>query len=137
VFREVLAQEMLAARSRVCLVTPTIEDRLIGLMMFGLTRRAVVVAARVNPRTPAARGRLERWIDELRTLGIPVIEQSLKSLNLREPTVVAIDQYVWTVDVPLSETISAPVEVDASEWTSAEVCRWAEAAQTAKAASSR
>ncbi len=102
-------------------------------MLYGVSRRAVATAIRVNPRGSRQGGRLEKVVDELVTLGLPVQELSIAPLKMNEPTLIAIDSRAWSVSSPLSQTASSEVEVEAAPWTSAEVCRWAQAAQSAKA----
>lgn len=132
VFRDILSRQILEARSRICIVSASFEDRELALMLYGVSRRAVTTAIRVNPRGIRQGGRLEKVVDELVTLGLPVQEVSLASLKLNEPTVIAIDSRTWSVGSPLRQTFSSEVEVEAAPWTSAEVCRWAQAAQSAK-----
>lgn len=137
VFRDVLSGQILSARSRVCVVTTAFDDRELGLMMFAASRRALTTAIRTNPRPTALTSRLERLVDEMRALGLPILELSLKNLKLSEPTVIALDQRAWTINQPLSETMAGAVEVESSAWTAAEVCGWAQAAQAAKATTGR
>jgi hypothetical protein len=137
VFRDVLSEQFLNARSRICVVSSALEDREIALMLFGASQRAVGTAVRVAPRVQNQSGRLQTVVDTLQFLGVPVTESSLKPLKLSGPTFIAIDRRVWAVNVPLSETSTSSVEVESAPWTSAEVCGWAGSAQSAKAATVR
>jgi hypothetical protein len=139
VFRDALAGQFLHARSRVCIVSRSFEDRQLAGFLHAASQRGLLTALRLEPRVRSDQqnGRLEHLAGELRALGLSVTEISLKSLKLNEPTLIAIDQRAWSVDADLSEFQKDAVEVEAARWTSDEVCRWAQAAQPAKAATSR
>jgi hypothetical protein len=137
VFRDALSLQLLQARQRVCIVSSAFEDRELALMMYGVSRRSVSTAIRVNPRTRGPIGRIERVADELSALGLPVLELSIHGLKLSEPTLLAVDGHAWTVSVPLSQFKMTEVETAAAPWTAAEVCSWAEAARSAKPATAR
>lgn len=136
-FKEHLAAEILSARSRVCVITPAFEDRQLGTLLFGASRRGVKMAIRTNPQASSSSVRISRVLDDLRQLGVSVQELPLRSSKLPETTLLAIDHRAWSVDTSLSEISSGAVEVEAAAWTAAEVCEWARPAQPAKAATAR
>ena len=115
------------------------EDRQLAGFLHAASQRGLLTTLRLEPsaRGDQRNGRLERLAGELRMLGVSVSEMSLKTLKMNEPTLIAIDQKAWSVDAHLSEFHTEPVEVEAARWTSEEICRWAQAAQAAKAATSR
>lgn len=139
VFRDALSAQILVAQSKICVVTTQFADRELGLFLFGAAHRAVSVALRMNPiKRSEGTERLMSVAEEIRLLGVPLFELSLKPLKLTEPTYVAVDQRAWSIGAALVETpLSRAVEVEAAPWTSAEVCAWAQSAQSAKAATSR
>lgn len=137
VFRDALNSQLLAAQNRVCILSDVFEDREIGLMVYGASRRALTTAIRMNPRSGLLTGRLARLADELRNLGIPIAESPLKSLKIGTPTLLAVDRRAWSIDAPLSETHRGPVAVEPAAWTAGEVCQWAQDPQSAKAATVR
>jgi len=140
VFRDVLVSEMFQAKKRICIVSKRFEDRELAFVLFNASRRSVSTHVRVDPQKTlvgSASGRLERLLDDLRSMGLTVSEQPFGNLNLPEPTLIALDNRAWSVSQGLSELVARPVDVEAAPFTAAEVCGWAEAAESAKAATRR
>ena len=137
VFRDALNAQILSGQSRVCILSDVFEDREIGLMVYGASRRALTTAVRINPRSGLLTGRLARLADELRNLGVSISELPLKPLKIATPTLVAVDRRAWSIDAPLSETHRGAVAVEPAAWTAGEVCQWAQDPQSAKAATVR
>ncbi|MFZ9520058.1 MAG: hypothetical protein ACO3A4_06220 [Silvanigrellaceae bacterium] len=137
VFRDALADQFLNAKSRICVLSQTFEDRQLASFLHGAAQRGLLTALRLEPLSEKQNGRLERLAGELRILGVSVSETSLKPLKINEPSLVAIDQKAWSIDAGLSEFQNNAIEIEASRWTADEVCRWAQAAQSAKPATSR
>jgi len=139
-FRDALNAQIYSAQHRVCILSDDFQDREIGFALYNASRRAVLTRLRVDSRgslKSGTAGRLGRLLDELQASGIPVLEKSLKSLRMPEPTILAIDQRAWSISAVLIETSSKAVEVEAAPFTTQEVCNWAEAASSAKAATLR
>ncbi|MEN9528244.1 MAG: hypothetical protein RI932_117 [Pseudomonadota bacterium] len=140
VFKDVFIAEMFQAKKRICILSTRFEDRELAFVLLNASRRSVSTHVRVEPQRTSTRvgvGRLGRVVDDLRSLGLTVLEQSLSKLNLPEPTLVALDNRAWNVSQGLSEVVARPVDVEAAPFTAAEVCSWAEAASSAKAATRR
>lgn len=140
VFRDVFISEMFQAKKRICILSQKLEDRELALVLLSASRRSVTTHLRIEPQrtlSAAASGRLGRVLDDLRSLGLTVHEQSLSRLNLPEPTIVALDDRAWSISQGLSEFVARPVDVEAAPFTATEVCGWAEAAPGAKGATQR
>ena len=136
IFRDALNTQFFGAKHRICILTRKFEDREIALALFAASRRSLGTYLRIEPhRTEAANAdRLMRLADDMRRVGLPIFEESLKKLKLSEPTMIAIDQRAWSVSVELSEMQNSTVSVEAAPMTSSEVCLWAQNSLSAKAA---
>jgi hypothetical protein len=135
-FREAFNQQVFAAKERLCILANRLDDREMSLALFAASRRAVSTALRVTARNKIPE-RQERRLEELGFLGVQVLTKPLRSGKSRVPTIIAIDSRAWNVSSELFEFSSGEVSVSPSALTAAEVCRWAEGAEGANAATRR
>lgn len=135
-FRENLSHQIYGAKKRVCILSRRFEDREIALALFSASRRAVLTALRVHlkKQTTAQSDSLPRISEELVFLGIPILEKSLDPIKMTTPTILAIDGRAWSISSELYEFSRVEVSVEPAAMTATEVCRWAEGAVGAKAA---
>lgn len=135
-FREALNQQLFAAKERICILADRLDDREMALALFAASRRAVSTTLRVTARNKSSE-RQERRLEELGFLGVQALTKPLRSDKSQVPTIIALDGRAWNVSSELFEFSSGEVNVSASALTAAEVCRWAEGAEGAKAATRR
>lgn len=135
-FRENLSQQIYGAKKRICILSRRFEDREIALALFSASRRAVLTALRVHPKKETADqpDSPPRISEELALLSIPVLEKSLTPIKMTTPTILAIDGRAWSISSELYEFARVEVNVEPAAMTATEVCRWAEGAVGAKAA---
>jgi hypothetical protein len=136
VFRDVLNLEISSAKRRICVLARIFDDREIAYGLGLASRRAVAALMRLEPPASDSSPSSNPFnaSDTLRAFGLTPWKESLKKLKLPEPTVIAIDSRAWSISSELSELRTAPVDVEPAPFTSAEVCGWADAAASAKAA---
>ncbi|MEY2988319.1 MAG: hypothetical protein RJB13_1840 [Pseudomonadota bacterium] len=135
-FREALNQQIFAAKNRVCVLTQRLDDRELALALFSASRRAVLTALRVSLKKKTTE-REERRLEELSFLGIQILKKPLTALKMQSPTLLAIDGRAWSVSSELLEYLANEVTIEPAALTATEVCRWAEDAAGAKAATRR
>ena len=135
-FREVLNQQIFAAKERVCILTQRLDDRELSFTLFSASRRAVYTALRILVQKTTTE-REEQRLEEFSFLGLQILKKPLIKLKMQDPTLLTIDGRAWSVSSELNEFSASEVNVEPAPLTAAEVCRWAEDAASAKATTRR